>query len=355
MVTMLSVLFAYISVNFKKTTQISVQSTKILKHLFSFLSFIPLTFVMAVRFGVGTDYFGYRDIFLSPDQYLDSGFLLLISILKLITSDPQSIFVACAIVICGCNIYMAYKESVNPAASILLFVLCKDYFISMNAMRQYMATAIMLLAIPYMKRLHYLKKSEWFKLILLFLVSFSFHKSAVVFVFLCVINIINIHPLVASCLIAGTYLSSNLIRQALLPLLDILDFYGGYFRSLSYGNQDEKFNMSFMIIFLCFFIMLSCEYYAVKRSKELKFMYSAVIFSLLCISLSAVMPTNIHRLTMHMNCILTLYLPLAVRSFRHHYVGKAVYCAILIAYTSVTLVTIFNGNQDVLPYQTIWH
>lgn len=335
----------------------NARSTNYLKFLFAFLSFIPLMFVMAVRYNVGTDFMSYRNAFSKGNPFrdhLEVGFVTLYNILNLITDNSQSIFIVCAIVICGCNIYMAYKESVSPAASILLFVLCKDYFISMNGMRQYMATAIMLLAVPYMKKIPHLKKSEWIKLIVLFLISFSIHKSVVVFVLMCILFLVKIPPVTASCIIAGTYIASNLIRQFLLPLLSKWNFYSVYFSSAAYKNQDGNFNFYYLTIFLCFFIMLCYEYHAVKESEELRLMYSAVVCSLLCISLSAAMPTNVSRLTWHMNCILSLYIPLAVRSFQNRNLGKIVYCAILVSYTYITLSAILNGNQDVLPYQTFW-
>lgn len=353
--TALCVLFAYVSVNLKNTKQLDVTTSKLLKCLFGFLSFLPLTLIMAVRYDVGTDFEGYRNVFLSSGKSnLEFGFITLNRVLKSITNDPQSIFIVCAIVICGCNIYMAYKESISPAASILFFVLCKDYFISMNGMRQYMATAIMLLAVPYMKKLPHLKKSEWLKLILLFLISFSFHKSAVVFVLLCILFIINIPPLAASVLIAGTYMAATLVRSIIFPLLVKWNFYADYFTSASYGNQEKNFNFYYLLIFLCFFIMLSYEYHAVKQLKELQLMYTAVVLCLLFISLSTVMPINIHRLTWHMNCILSLYIPLAIHSFQHRNLGKAINCAIVVAYTSVTVWTILKGEQGVLPYQTFW-
>ena len=332
----------------------NAQSTKVLKCLFGFLSFLPLTFVMAVRYNVGTDFLAYRNIFFNTNSHIEFGYVTLCNVLRSITDDPQSIFIVCAIVICGCNIYMAYKESVSPAASILLFVLCKDYFNSMNIMRQYMATAIMLLAVPYIKRIPNLKKSEWLKLLILFLVSFSFHKSVVVFVFLCILFLIKIPPIVAPGLIAGTYIASNLVRSFIFPLLVRWNFYAGYFSSAAYGNREGNFDFSYLTIYLCFFIMLCYEYHAVKQSKELQLMYSAVVLSLLCISLSAVMPTLVYRFTRHMNCILSLYIPLAMRSLKNQNLGKIVYGAILVSYTFVTLRSILAGNETVLPYQTFW-
>ena len=100
--------------------------------------------------------------------------------------------------------------------------------------------------------------------------------------------------------------------------------------------------------------MLAYEYNNVKQSKELKLMYSAVLTSLLVMSLSSVMPVNVHRLTWHMNSLLVLYSPLATKSIHDKRIGKALEVAIPVAFALVTIPQILNGNQDVLPYRSIW-
>lgn len=71
------------------------------KKVFAFLSFLPLTFVMAVRCGVGTDYWLYNRWFYGANESMEPGFVLLNTILRTLFGNHQSIFIACAIIICS--------------------------------------------------------------------------------------------------------------------------------------------------------------------------------------------------------------------------------------------------------------
>lgn len=349
--TVLSVLLAYISLKIKKYQRLNNAGKYTMAKLFAFLSFVPLTAIMAVRYNVGTDYGSYYSFFYSIPDRMEKGYALLNNISARITGDPQGIFVISAVIICGCYFYMIYKESVSLIYSILLFVLCKDYFIAMNGMRQYIATAIMILALPYMK------EKKIFRSLIFLVIAFLFHKSIIIFIPLYILYIIEIPPLVSGIAIIATYFLSYAIRGFIFPILARFGFYNNYFTN-SYANITENFNWAYTLIFLCFFILLAYEYESVKNIVELKLLYSAVTLSLFVLSLSAVMPSIVHRLTWHMNSLIVIYTPLAIKKLdlkiSKTSVSNVIGGIILAAYALVTIPQILAGNQDVIPYQTIW-
>lgn len=345
----MSVLFAYISSNLYKSRQLKESAKKVFPIIFAFLSVFPLMLVMAFRHGVGTDFWSYVRIFRYGSIGIESGYSFLNNTLRNITDDYHSIFILSSIIICCCYFYAIYKESINPAYSVLLFVLCRDYFTAMNGIRQYISTAIVILAISYVKR------KEWVKAAFIFILAFLFHRSVIIFLLLLILYLMNIRPVIGAAMVAGTLVLSNTVLKFAFPLLQRFDFYTGYFSAHSYYmNSTGNFNWAYMTIFLCFFIMLAYEYNNVKQSKELKLMYSAVLASLLVMSLSAVMPTNVQRLTWHMNSLIVLYTPIAIKSIHNRRLGKLLGIVILIAYALVYIPQIMNGDQDVLPYYSIW-
>lgn len=349
--TVLSILFAYISLKIKKYDKLNRNATIIFSRTFAFLSFMPLTFVMAVRYYVGTDYGSYYSFFYSMPEYVESGYRLLNNVLNIFFDDPQSIFIVSAVIICGCYFYLIYKESASPVYSILLFVLCKDYFIAMNGMRQYLATAIMILALPY------IKEKKIIKSLIFLIIAFLFHKSIIIFVPLYILYIIEIPPLVSGFAIIATYFLSYAIRGFVFPILARFGFYNNYFTG-TYANTTENFSWTYTLIFLCFFILLAYEYKEVKQCNELKLLYSGIVLALFITSLSAVMPTNFTRLTWHMNSLIVIYTPLAIKKLdlkiSKTSVSNVIGGVILVAYALVTIPDILSGNQGVLPYQTIW-
>lgn len=346
--TLLSLLFAYVSSNLKDTKQIGGGSIKLLRHIFAFLSFLPLTFIMAVRYDVGTDYISYLQIYLFSAEK-EAGYIALNNFLNFFTADAQAIFIASAIIICGSYFYMIYKESISPVYSVLLFVLCKDYFIAMNGMRQYISTAIVILAIPFVKR------KEWFMAAVIFLIAFSFHKSVIVFLVVLVLYFLDIKPWLGGILIVGTLLFSNVAMRLTFSFLQMFDSYTNYFLDLGIENSSGAYNWRYSLIFICFFFMLSYEYKKVKENKELKLMYAGILFSLFAMALVPVMPKLMHRLTWHMNSLIVLYTPQALKSIQNRKISKFLKYIIPIAYVFVTVSDIMRGEQGVLPYQTIWH
>ncbi len=349
--TVLSVLLAYISLKIKKYQRLNNAGKYTMAKLFAFLSFVPLTAIMAVRYNVGTDYGSYYSFFYSIPDRMEKGYALLNNISARITGDPQGIFVISAVIICGCYFYMIYKESASPVYSILLFVLCKDYFIAMNGMRQYIATAIMILALPYMK------EKKIFKSLIFLVIAFLFHKSVIIFVPLYILYIIEITPLVSGIAIIIVYILSYAIRGFVFPILLRFEFYNNYFTG-AYANTNEDFNWYYTLVFLCFFILLTYEYKEVIQCKELKLLYSGIVLALFITSLSAVMPTNFTRLAWHMNSLVVIYTPLAIKKLdlkiSKTSVSNVIGGIILAAYALVTIPQILAGNQDVIPYQTIW-
>ena len=346
--TTLSLIFAYISTHHGESVRLTKQMNALLPKIFAFLSFVPLMVIMGFRHNVGTDFQAYANFFKSSDSDFEIGYSFLNNCLHYLTDDYQIIFIVSAIIICGCFFYSIYRESIDPVYSILLFVLCKDYFMAMNVMRQYLSTAIVLLSIPFLKR------GKWIKSALIFLIAFLFHYSVVIFLFVFVLYKIKINPRMATILIGGTFVLSDVVFKFITSILARFDFYIGYFSTSSkYRNITGNFSWDYTLIFLCFYILLAYEYDNVQKSKELKLMYSGILTSLLVVALSSVMPMNVHRLTWHMNSLIVLYTPLAIKSLHNKKLGIILKIAIPVAYALVTIPRIINGNQGVLPYQSV--
>lgn len=349
--TILSVFFAYVNLKLNSKKQNNNLEKCVMPGIFAFLSFVPLTFIMAVRYCVGSDYLSYWYFFHYTPKYVESGYRLFNDILRTFFDSPQCVFVISSLIICGSYFYMIYRESISPIYSILMFVLSKDYFIAMNGVRQYMATAIMVLALPY------IKEKKTLRFLICLLIAFHFHKSIIIFIPLYLLYIIDISPLFGGTAIVLVYFLSHSVRNFIFPILRSLGFYSNYFAN-SYANIFENFNWAYTLIFLCFFILLSFEYKSVKQNKELKLLYSAILLSLLILSLSAVMPSNVHRLTWHMNILIIIYTPLAIKKLKLYIskvsISNIIGIIILVAYALVTIPQLLNGNQTVLPYRTIW-
>lgn len=152
--------------------------------------FTILSFIMGFReYSVGTDTLGYVDRFdyyqiklinciwypaaILSDGY-EIGYMILYRVVGVFTDNSHILLVANAVIFLLCVFCGCWKNSILPLFSIFLFVLI--YFLpSMNIMRQFVATGILLAGI------HLLKKKKKWQYALIILLASSIHAMTIAF------------------------------------------------------------------------------------------------------------------------------------------------------------------------------
>jgi hypothetical protein len=151
---------------------------------FLYLSSIPLILTMGMRdMYVGTDAIQYYNAFnnINTSNYgwfdykqtrYEVGYYLLNKIIGLFTKDPQVfLFLTSIIIVAGIFIFI-YKNSKNPFISVLLFQTLYFYCNSFNLLREYIAIAIAINSISF------IKEKKLFKSITIIILAGTFHTSA---------------------------------------------------------------------------------------------------------------------------------------------------------------------------------
>lgn len=183
----ISFLFCFFAQYSKKTVRSINGETKYLPNLFfSICACGVLIFVSAFRDYVG-DTGTYRDLFnSSPDSIKEFfrdvplkgewGFTLYNTIIKQFISDKsQWLLIISAIITLVCIFVTFYRYSESIELSIFYFITMGCYLVTMNGIRQYIVSAISMLAFPW------IIKKQWYFYIPLVLVLSTFHTSALVF------------------------------------------------------------------------------------------------------------------------------------------------------------------------------
>lgn len=182
---------------------------------FVILSIIPLLFISAFRYDVGTDYFyryapSYMIILNGGDVgNLECIFKILIKICTFFTSSYALLFFVTSVIIIIPIFYLIYKESKYPLLSIILFVIGGFFFDLLNLVRQYISIVILLCSYKYLLDKKYLK---WF---LYFILAILFHKSAVV-----------------GLLLVPLKNKKYFVPQCILPVASIIIIFGKYIKEL---------------------------------------------------------------------------------------------------------------------------
>lgn len=159
------------------------KSTK-LKTVLLILAIIPMFFISAIRYNVGTDYdkrYVYDYYRLSKGEYIDNleiGFKTIDYICLLFTKEPYLLFAVTSLIILALIFEVVYKKSTNKILSIAIFFLGGYFFASLNIIRQYMAFALILLGYQFLMDEN--KKKAYIGFVICAILAFLMHSSSII-------------------------------------------------------------------------------------------------------------------------------------------------------------------------------
>jgi len=347
--TVLSVLLTWFSTKLKKETT----REKLFYYMIVFLAMLPLFCVMAFRYNVGTDYLKtYTQRFIwhldgyELGEIFEPGFILLIDVIQIFTTNPYWLFIICAILFCFFTYKAIYQQSNNVAYSVLILVIGGSYFASLNLMRNFIALAIFLYAFKYIKSRNFIKYT------IFSIIATTFHISIMVLYPLYFIYKIKINPKIA--------ITSIIIVIITMPLLDkifeyiISNFVGGY--AWYYNKNDSNITLLTSTIIINFVItIIQIIYYKQNKDDTLYNMYFKIQLIILIISLcSGILPMT-RRLILVPSFLQILTIPYITKSEKNRKVSLMINLIIisLLCFYTIRQITV-QEIHCVLPYQSIF-
>lgn len=149
------------------------------KSVYFWFVFIPVWLIMGLRYGVGKDYFSYKNIFEEIGNgvtfsYIERGYVVLNRLINRLTHKSAYLFLTTSFMIVFFFMKTIWKYSRSVVLSSVLFITLGYYFNAMNAVRQFMAISISFYAIQYINR------KDWFKFLTAILIASTFHTSALI-------------------------------------------------------------------------------------------------------------------------------------------------------------------------------
>lgn len=221
------------------------------------LLLLPLFILIAFRgITVGSDTKAYTNMFIAMREHifslessyerLEIGFKVLLKVLSTINGDPQILFITQGIVFYLIFINFIEKNTFDPARFIVLFLGLNLFNFYLTGVRQALAMSICLMSYEMAKK----RKIVCF--LLLILLAFSFHKSAIFF--------LAVYPL-CSKNINKNYVFIDVIAIAVVAALNEKIFaIGGNVFDLNYGIESAQ-NGYVMIVIVTIVTILSFLYY----------------------------------------------------------------------------------------------
>lgn len=350
----ISIICAFISSEFKKKKQYI--KYRYLYYIFCVLSFLPPFFLSAFRdVRIGTDTQGtYYEIFckaISKSKGVrDVGYYLINRICVLIYNDYRIVLIVTSLIICACAYKHIFSKSENPTFSTYLFFATNVYFISMNMIRQSMATMIFTFGISY------IKEKKFWKYLIVVIIAFYIHSSSIIYLplyFLCdkKIDKKKISMVMVALLIFGRSLCSLIFM-----LVENSSYFTNYFAwYITSSFNTGKINIVSLFISVC---ILSILFFAKNDSNE-DFEYNCItwmqIISFAVLSVSASFPM-MQRISWLFSFPLFIYLPKVINYISNKKFRTFIYLAVALGYGAYMFTTIFIMNyNDVVPYISMFH
>lgn len=314
------------------------------KLLCGILSILPLFFLAAFRYGIGTDYFNYIEILEWTEQGIVKKEILYTLLNELVITanlDQQWIFIFCSIIFFWFLTSEIYRSSPHPVMSIFLFVTMTYYFAFFNIMRQMVSSAICLYAI------RYAEKRDLKKFLLFVLIASGFHASALVFIIVYFIYTIRISPLKVLCATSIIVAAMNVIQSVVILIIS----HTKYARYI--GSVYDTGKSGYIFIAIQFLITIAAALYYERGNPLYKALFNIQVMNMWISLFSGYVPL-VERFRYTFGLPAIILIPMAIKNAHGKEKKILLNASFLILFSVYGYYVTTAGNHGVLPYQSIF-
>lgn len=351
--------------------------SKTIKTIVLILAIMPMFFISAIRYDVGTDY----DKRYMADYYtlaegknvgnLEIGFKVIDYICLFFTQEPYLLFVVTSLIILAIIFEVIYKKSSNKILSIIIFFLCGYFFGTLNLIRQYIAMALVLLGYQFLMDKN--QKKAYIGFVICAILAFFMHSSSIVcfiMLFLTQKNICNI-KIVLPLSILILILNQN-IMTILTPIIKNTRF--KVYLTGTYA-QSELSVLQIVENLLVYVWMSIIYYFQKKKNMEIK-KEEITLLNIQGISFLLTVAGVIHSQFMRIAIYFGIFQILSIpyffnmmnfddiskkisdkfkKTIKANILKNIIYIAIVVIFICMfTYTNILNNDNEVIPYKTIF-
>lgn len=314
----------------------------------------PTVLISSIRYGIGTDYFRYLEVYNSINSRLSWNSILnfyqepswvIINLVAnnyyqvlLFSSIIYSLFIFLSINRCKQKIGVTFPLFI----SYMVF-----YCLSFNGIRQAIAAAILLFGITFLLNKKTIK--DYFLFFLFVILAATFHKSALVFslvVFLSLFKKNKVSLVLTITAIAS--LGVVLLHSPINSLLSRLNLYS------SYLNKESNGGIGFFLYILP--VLIPCAYiiFSSKCKDRDVFLLLRIYVLQIPLQILGVYISYADRLAEYSLITQILFIPMVVKLVKPSKlnIARAYFIAWYVFYFFVMFV--FLGSNGVFPYVSIW-
>lgn len=352
----ISLLLSYVSTK---------MGNKKIKILLQILSAIPFFIISAIRYDVGTDYlyryradFEYIKLGGTPPN-LEIGFLMLVKLCILISKNYPLLFIITSAIIIFMIFFLIYKYSKKPVLSIFIFFAGCFFFQSMNVIRQYIASTIVLLSYQLLIDKKY---KSW---ILCIIIAFLIHTTSIVsLIAIFLTKKVIAKPLIIVILIITILVFGGIFNNIIDSLVANTRF--SVYIDTGYDRSDIKY-----IALVVNSLLYGICYYILKQKKDIT-RTDILYINIMGMSILFAIMGNVYflfnRVTYYFTIIQILSVPYYIYieeqktkendNIDNMVVGKKNLIlkamVIILLATNIFYTNVLHNDDEVLPYKTIF-
>lgn len=332
--------------------------TEVRNRFFLYLSALPLFLISALRYGIGTDYFytyapGFNVIASGGHMHFELLFHWLVKIITIFTSNYQWLFVVTSFLFIFIVYNTLYRVSRNIPMALIVFFLSYVYFISLNNIRQALASAVILIAMKYL-----IEDKIW-KYIFFCIVAGLIHQVAFISIAFIIVRIKKLNISVWWQMVA-TAIGMLFIKFGaryiikIISMIPRLSLYFNLEELLKYTNR--TISIKFVLLNIGIFLM----YLVIEKTEEgfasdtdWQISKLAQTFYLLICAADGIVPAT-YRILRVIIFMQYLTVPNAIEHCKNEKHKYIYYIFVLIAFLLMFLELYLAGSEQVFPYVSIF-
>ena len=341
------------------------------------LAVVPMFFISAIRYNVGTDY-EKRYV---ADYYtllegknvgnLEIGFKAIDYLCLFFTKEPYLLFVITSLIILAIIFEVIYKKSSNRILSIIVFFLGGYFFATLNIIRQYISVAFILLGYQFLMSEN--KKKAYIGFVICAILAFFMHSSSIICFIIILLTKKNIMDArwVIPLSILILILNKN-IMVILTPIIKNTRFNVYLTGKFTTGELSILQIVENLIIYLA---MYFSYYFEKKQGKELD-KQGITLLNIQGLALLLTVSGVIHTLFIRMAIYFVAFQIISIpyffsilqfntitdkinkklkKNLKTKTVEIIIYSCIVLGFSAMFIYTnILNNDNEVLPYKTIF-
>lgn len=315
------------------------------------LSALPCILVTGLRYGIGSDYFSYENNFLSGVMTKDPLYYSVFNqLVQFFGGDFTASVFLTSVVFFLLTYTCIFKDSPYPWLSIFLLFGMTYFFASMNAMRQFLALAVLLYAIES------LEQQKTIRFFVCIAIASGIHLSSIIFVFIYILHKLDldtrIYALLTPVIFGGLYI----LRNNLAALALYLNSYKNFVEDNSTSGLSLLMQFSWQVALVIIAVLVYKRGTIENEQNKFRVYLETQLIALWEYALvSIITPNEVMRILWIFTYPTIIFTPMVIRRIPST-LARAIAIFIVIVGFSIFMYYVIpvNNSHGTLPYQSIF-